>query len=159
MPFTPFHLGPGALFKALGGDRFSFTIFAGSQILMDAEPLVRMIRGDAVVHGISHTISGALVVALVAAAVGPASGNAAIRIAGLVVPPIGWRVALFSALVGTYSHIALDAVMHADMRPLWPIADGNLLLHLISVEALHLLCMMSGLLGGGLLAARALRDV
>jgi hypothetical protein len=41
MPFTPFHLGPGALFKAAGGEHFSFTIFAGSQVLMDIEPLIR----------------------------------------------------------------------------------------------------------------------
>ena len=53
MPFTPFHLGPGALFKAIGGNRFSFMVFGGSQVLMDVEPLVHILRGDAVLHGIS----------------------------------------------------------------------------------------------------------
>ena len=67
MPFTPFHLGPGALIKAVGGERFSFMIFGGSQVLMDVEPLVRMIRGDAVLHGMSHTIAGALVIGVVSA--------------------------------------------------------------------------------------------
>ena len=32
MPFTPFHLGPGALIEAIGGERFSFMIFGGSHM-------------------------------------------------------------------------------------------------------------------------------
>jgi membrane-bound metal-dependent hydrolase YbcI (DUF457 family) len=158
VPFTPFHLGPGALFKAIGGDRFSFTIFGGSQVLMDIEPLVRMIRKDGVLHGLSHTIAGASVVALIATAIGPPVGTAALRLVGLSHHLIGWRVALVSALVGTYSHIALDAVMHGDMNPVWPIAYGNDLLGFISVETLHLLCALAGLLGGGIATLRALRD-
>jgi membrane-bound metal-dependent hydrolase YbcI (DUF457 family) len=122
MPFTPFHLGLGALFKAIGGDRFSFMIFGGSQVLMDAEPLARMIRGDTVIHGISHTIGGALVLAIVAAAVGRPVSNAVLGFLGMGDRPIHWPVAIVSALIGTYSHIALDSIMHADMILLWPIA-------------------------------------
>jgi hypothetical protein len=53
MPFTPFHLGPGAAVKAIAGDDFSFIVFGGAQALMDIEPLVHMVRGDAVLHGLS----------------------------------------------------------------------------------------------------------
>jgi hypothetical protein len=70
VPFTPFHLGLGAVFKALGGRHFSFMIFGGSQVLVDLEPLVRLIRHDQVVHGPSHTVVGALGIALVSAVVG-----------------------------------------------------------------------------------------
>ena len=157
MPFTPFHLGPGTLFKAVGGEHFSFVIFGGSQVLMDIEPLVRMIRGDAILHGISHTIAGAFVVAMVSTALGRPVSNAALRSSGVSNHPISWLVALVSALIGTYSHIGLDAVMHADMNPLWPIAYGNDLLGVVSVGTLHVFCLASGLLGGGLVGLRALR--
>jgi hypothetical protein len=45
MPFTSFHLGPGAVFKAVGGRHFSFMIFGGSQVLMDVESLVHIPSG------------------------------------------------------------------------------------------------------------------
>ena len=157
MPFTPFHLGPGAFFKAVGGDRFSFMIFGGSQVLMDVEPLVRMMRGDVILHGISHTAAGAFVIAMISAAVGRPASPAALRLAGISDHPIPWSVALISALIGTYSHVGLDAVMHQDMNPLWPIAYGNDMLGVISVEALHVLCVLAGLLGGVLIALRTLR--
>ena len=66
MPFTPFHLGPGAAFKAIGGKHFSFMVFGGTQVLMDIEPLVAILRGSPVLHGVTHTILGALVIGLVA---------------------------------------------------------------------------------------------
>lgn len=159
MPFTPFHLGPGALCKAFCGERFSFLMFGGSQVLMDVEPLVRMIRGDAIVHGASHTVIGALMIALLSTAVGRPISNVALRFSGLSDHPISWTVALLSALIGTYSHIVLDAVMHRDMDPFWPFAQGNGLLGSLPLGTLHLLCVLTGLLGGGLVALRALREI
>lgn len=158
MPFTPFHLGPGALFKAIGGERFSFMIFGGSQVLMDVEPLVRIIRRDTVLHGVSHTVVGTFVIAMASAIVGRPVSNFVLRHSGISDHPIGWRVALISAFVGTYSHIGLDAVMHRDMNPLWPIVYGNGLLGVMSVGTLHMFCIVSGLLGGSFLALSHLRD-
>jgi len=157
MPFTPFHLGPGAVFKAIGSDRFSFMIFGGSQILMDLEPLARIIRGDAILHGISHNVAGAFVIALASALIGRPVTNAARRYSRIIEHPVSWPTALASAFVGTYSHIALDAVMHADMNPFWPLAGGNPLLGLLSLTELHLACIFSGLLGGSVIAIRAVR--
>lgn len=45
MPVTPLHLGIGACCKAVGQKRFSFMIFAGTQVLMDIEPLLGLIYG------------------------------------------------------------------------------------------------------------------
>ena len=70
MPFTPFHLGPGLALKVAGGPRLSLAVFALSQVAMDVEPLVRIVRGDAVVHGFTHTYLGAVPIAIVAALVG-----------------------------------------------------------------------------------------
>src|SRR4051794_19743185 len=133
-------------------------IFGGSQVLMDVEPLVQMIRGDAVLHGMSHTIGGALVIGVVSAVVGRPLSNALLRQSEISDQPIGWGVAFASALIGTYSHIGLDAIMHSDMNPLWPIARGNTLLGALPVGTLHLLCVLSGLFGGAFISLRIRRE-
>src|SRR3954470_9256120 len=100
MPFTPFHLGPGAAFKAIGGRHFSFMVFAGSQVLMDIEPLVAILQGRAVLHGITHTILGALVIGLAAGAIGRPLAEWALRLLGITHHPIGWTASFVSGLVG-----------------------------------------------------------
>jgi hypothetical protein len=158
MPFTPFHLGPGLAIKALSGRHFSLMVFGFSQVAMDVEPLVRIIRGDALLHGFTHTYAGASLIALVSVAVGRpvcqfflnywiANRDAAFlsRLRGPKL--ISWPAALAGAFVGTYSHVLLDSIMHSDMRPLAPLSDANGLLHVISVGGLHLLCLLGGILG------------
>ena len=116
MPFTPFHFGLGALGKAALGSRFSFAVFAGSQVLMDLEPGIKMFGGlDGPLHGPTHTIPGALLIALIAIFIteawqryGPES-----LVNRIGKSPLG--VIVGTALFGTLSHIALDAMMHADM--------------------------------------------
>ena len=155
MPFTPFHLGPGAAFKAIGGRHFSFMVFGGAQVLMDIEPLVAILRGSPVLHGVTHTILGALVIGLVAGAIGRPISEFVLRLLRIRHHPMTWPVSFLSGLVGTYSHIGLDAVMHRDMEPFWPFAAGNPLLGLMSVEGLHVLCLVAGLLGLLVIAGRA----
>ncbi len=162
MPFTPLHMGPAALLKLAGLGYFSFTVFGYSQILIDLEPLIRLLRDDDVLHGHSHTIAGALIIGIVAATSGKYLCEFGLRAWNAMVsqehfrvrPQISWPVAATSALIGTLSHILLDGVMHADMLPLWPFSDTNGLLYRISVSQLHRVCIVSGLLGGaGLLGA------
>jgi hypothetical protein len=158
MPFTPFHMGSGLAIKALSGRHFSLMVFGFSQVAMDIEPLVRIIRGDALLHGFTHTYAGASLIALVSVAVGRPvcqfflnywiAGREAAFLSGLRGPKlISWPAALAGAFVGTYSHVFLDSIMHSDMRPLAPLSDANGLLHVISVEGLHLLCLLGGILG------------
>lgn len=155
MPFTPFHLGPGAAFKAIGGRHFSFLVFGGTQVLMDIEPLVEIIRDKPVLHGVTHTIPGALVIGLVSGAVGRPVVQMVLNWLTLTHHRLTWTVSFISAFVGSYSHIALDAVMHRDMNPFWPLAEGNGLLGLVSVGSLHVFCLVAGLLGAGAIAVRA----
>jgi hypothetical protein len=158
VPLTPFHLGPGALFKAIGGPRFSFMIFGGSQVLMDIEPLVRMIRHDSVLHGPSHTVVGATVIGVVSVVAGRPISEAVLGFLKIPHTPLTWRVSFISAFIGTYSHIILDAIMHRDMNPLWPIASGNPLLGLISVGALHLFCVGAGVAAVAIIVGRGWGD-
>ncbi|HYQ38464.1 MAG TPA: hypothetical protein VER09_05940, partial [Pseudomonas sp.] len=67
MPFTPLHMGPGILLKALLPTRFSLMVFGWAQIVMDLQPLLAMLTGRGELHGLSHTWPGAGLLAVVAA--------------------------------------------------------------------------------------------
>lgn len=116
MPFTPLHFGVGALGKAALGRRFSFAVFAISQVVMDLEPGIVMYADlDGPLHGITHTLPGALVLALVTVLLyqawlryGPQGYVARLGRAAL-------PVVIGTALFATLSHVFLDAMMHADM--------------------------------------------
>jgi hypothetical protein len=158
MPFTPFHLGPGAAFKAIGGTRFSFMIFGGSQILMDIDPLVGIIEGKPVLHGPSHTVLGALVIGFISGVIGRPATQFALCWLRIRHARLTWTVSFVSAFVGTFSHVGLDAIMHRDMAPLWPFASGNALLGFVSVGWLYLLCVVAGALGMLIIAGRNVRS-
>lgn len=119
MPFTPYHLGAGALAKSIAPRHVSFTAFAVSNVLIDVEPLVRMlgILDDTILHGPTHTFPGAVVIAALTL---PAirlwdRTAAALHLTGLRPPAIPTWMILTSALIGTVSHVLLDSRMHADM--------------------------------------------
>lgn len=156
MPFTPLHLGPGLVLKAALGRRFSFMVFGGSQVLMDLEPLIGILRGWPVLHGYTHTLPGALAIGTVAGVVGRPVSEFALRLLRIGHPPFTWGASFLAAYLGTFSHVALDAIMHADMVPFWPLAGGNPWRSAISMEALHVACFALIGLGLGLVGAQAL---
>lgn len=157
MPFTPLHLGPGAVLKAALGRHFSFLVFGGTQVLMDIEPLVRMLRGDAVLHGPTHTFLGATLVALLASAIGRPISHVALRWWNArrtaasswraTCLPIAWHAVITGAFVGAWSHVLLDGIMHDDLRPLAPWSEATPWLHAIGSGTLHQACLATGALG------------
>ena len=70
MPFTPLHLGVGACCKAVGQRRFSFMIFAGTQVLMDIEPLLGLIYNWQYLHLYTHNLIGATLIGSIALLIG-----------------------------------------------------------------------------------------
>ncbi|WP_372018045.1 metal-dependent hydrolase [Pseudoxanthomonas sp. 10H] len=154
MPFTPLHLGAGAVFKAVAGRRMSFLVFAGTQVLMDLEPLVGILRGSAVLHGPTHTLAGAVLIGGVGAVTGKPVTNAVLRRVSPASVPVGWPAAFAGAWAGSLSHIVLDAFMHADMRPFWPLTSANPLLYRIDVDHLGLLCLLGATAGGAAVLLR-----
>jgi hypothetical protein len=149
LPFTPFHLGPGAVFKAIGGRHFSFMVFGGTQVLMDLEPAYRIWQNAPVLHGPTHTLAGAFVIGTLGLLTGKPVTAFVLRRSGLPHEPLTWLAAATGAYVGSFSHVLLDALMHADMRPFWPLSDANPLLDAISLDMLHLGCAASGFVGAG----------
>ena len=133
-------------------------MFGFCQVAIDIEPLVRMIRGDIVIHGFTHTYLGATLIALFSVVVGRpvcqallnhwtpdprSSFETWLRGAKRISRP----AAIAGAFVGAYSHVFLDSLMHSDMQPYAPVSQANGLLHLVSVDALHVVCVLSGVLG------------
>ena len=52
-----------------------------------------------------------------------------------------------SAFIGTYSHVLIDCLVSFDVRPLAPFSDWNPLLGMISMGALTLVLIGTGILG------------
>jgi len=165
MPITPLHFGPGIAFKALLAGTFSFTVFALVNILVDVEPVLRVLVGADRLHAHVHTYAGATLVAIPSAIFGRPLCERALRLWNrkldaqlarwlTVAPGISPLAAWSGALLGAWSHVALDSLMHPDMEPLWPFAPGNALLSMLSLDGLHILCIGSGVAGAVLLIAR-----
>jgi hypothetical protein len=160
MPFTPFHFGPGAALHALAPRQLSFMAFAGANVLVDVEPLYYMLIGQEPLHRFFHTYIGVTLVMLATVAV----FLLARRLARTVwLPnPGDWqalrlRPVMLGAAAGSYSHIVLDSVMHADIHPLAPFSQANALYLIVSLDALHNFCLLSGVLALVWLAARELQ--
>lgn len=165
MPFTPFHMGPGAAIKAVAGKRFSLLVFGASQVAMDIEPLIGMLRGWPELHAHTHTFLMAALIAIATAAVAPALLAPLIRrlnwelehygAQALSLPErIGFKVALTSAAIGTFSHVAIDGFMHSDLSPFAPFAQGNPWLWGISLDAVHYGSVALGIVGLAVLSVQ-----
>ena len=155
-------MGPGMLVKACLRSAFSLMVFGWTQILMDLQPLFAMVTGHGPLHGITHTVLGATCIGAIAAPTGKYAaqfvwrfvqeGHTAMRPLS-----ISWGVAIVSALIGSYSHVLLDAIMHTDLHPLAPMSKANPLLGWISIGLLHRLCLYSGVVGAAAYAAVGFR--
>jgi membrane-bound metal-dependent hydrolase YbcI (DUF457 family) len=51
------------------------------------------------------------------------------------------------ALLGAWSHVVFDSIMHSDITPLAPFSDENALHGVISLRALHISCVIAGAVG------------
>jgi hypothetical protein len=146
MPITPLHLGPGAVFKAIGGRRFSFVVFGLAQFAMDLEPIGRFLGGSNLLHGPVHSLLGATIVGAIVVVLGKPLGERLLRLWNwrlsprqrewlYVEPRFTWPETVVGAFVGTYSHVLFDSIMHTDVAGI------------ISVEKLDALCLALGVIG------------
>ena len=73
--------------------------------------------------------------------------------------PLTWGASFAGGLAGTFSHVPLDALMHPDIKPWWPLGDvSNPLLGAIDVDWLHIACAACAVVGGAILAWRGRRN-
>lgn len=119
--------------------------------MMDIQPLIVLISGERHLHGFSHTYVGGALIAVFSALSGKYLSEIGLFILGVNREwqvKIAWWVAFLSAFVGTFSHVLLDSIMHADVEPFSPFSTHNSFLGLITVQALHKLCLYTGAIGG-----------
>lgn len=179
MPVTPYHFGPGLALKGLLGERMSFGAFVAANIAIDVEPLYFLLTHQYPVHRFMHTLIGATLAAMAVVVVwaalryivqtihtkcvcsGEAVGEEPIDVSTLDAPPpmfvrmiapIG--ATIVGAVLGAYSHLLLDSVMHVDAHILWPISDATPMLNVVSLGTLHDFCMWMFGFGAVLLLLR-----
>ena len=152
MPFTPFHIISGISVKSIFPKYFSWSIFALTNVLIDCEPLYYFFTTGALSHKFFHTIIGGSIIAIICATLGKPICEFGLQIwnKNLKMENIKWfktnskisKISSWSgALIGAYSHILFDSVMHKDMTPLSPFTNNNALLRIISIENLHYICL------------------
>ena len=161
MPVTPFHLLAIIPLKAIAPHRFSWSVFALTNVIIDLEPITHFSITLYPSHRFFHTIDGATLIAILCATYGRRLCELAIRtlhgelqdkeIKWVGKASIGNTAAWSGALIGAWSHLLLDSLMHEDIKPLSPFTDDNPLLGVISVGNLNVLCVVSGLLGVAML--------
>jgi membrane-bound metal-dependent hydrolase YbcI (DUF457 family) len=150
MPVTPFHFAPGALLAQATRSRVSFLSFCAANVLIDVESLYNMVTRQPRIHTFLHTYVGATLAAVaIVALFFPARWLAVKLPQG---PLLSWRrlpvsAVVWGALLGAWSHVLLDSVMHADIRPLAPFTQTNALHLVISLRSLHEICIATGVLG------------
>jgi len=159
MPITPFHFGPGAAIHAIAPKHVSFLAFCSANVLIDIEPLYYMVTGQYPLHRFLHTYIGATIIMVATALI----FFFALKLASLVGLPnlFQWQSLkplpiCLGAAAGSYSHIVLDSVMHADIVPLSPFSEVNVLYQLVSLGELHLFCVFAAVLGLAILGIRRL---
>ena len=161
MPVTPFHLLAIIPLKAIASRRFSWSVFALTNVVIDLEPITYFLITLYPSHRYFHTIIGATLIAILCATYGRRLCELAIRtlhgelqdkeVKWLGEASIGNTAAWSGALIGAWSHLLLDSLMHEDIKPLSPFTDANPLLGVISMGNLNTLCVVSGLLGVAML--------
>lgn len=160
MPITPFHIIAAAPIKAIIPRHFSWSIFTLTNIFIDLEPITYFIFTGIPSHKFFHSIFGATLIGLICALFfRKLCGNYIMKWnknlhpidrKWLEVrnPKINIFEALLGGLIGAWSHLILDSMMHEDIKPLWPFISSNSLLGLLSPDLILYLCL--GLLATGI---------
>jgi membrane-bound metal-dependent hydrolase YbcI (DUF457 family) len=150
LPFTPFHFGPGALVHSAAPKHISFLAFCGANVLVDVEPLYFMLTHQYPIHRFFHTYVGATVAAAIVVGV--------FALVRKLTPRLSVRAVALGAIIGTYSHVLLDSLMHADMHPFAPFSDRNPLLGAVFLNTLYGFCLLAGVVGAIVIGVRYFRS-
>ncbi len=166
MPITPFHIIAAAPIKAIIPRYFSWSIFTLTNIFIDLEPITYFIFTGIPSHKFFHSILGATLIALVCAFyfrklcenyITKWNKNLhSIDRKWLEIknPKIGLFEGIAGGLIGAWSHLILDSMMHQDIKPLWPISNLNPILGIIAGISISYFCIFSFLIGLLILIAR-----
>ncbi|TFH43204.1 MAG: hypothetical protein E4H01_12390 [Lysobacterales bacterium] len=126
----------------------SFLSFFAANVLIDVESLYNMVTHQPRVHTFLHTYVGSTLAAAVIVLAFVPARRLAMKLPRW--PVLAWRhlplkaVAL-GAMLGAWSHVLLDSIMHSDITPWAPFSEANGRYLLIPVRTLHVACLVAGL--------------
>jgi len=145
--------------KVIAPKYFSFVAFGLTNLIIDIEPVFYISQGMWPIHRLFHTYLGANALAIIVVILGKPICEGALRLWNwrLSESQQAWlgvnaQISFTAMTVGAFfaanSHVMLDSIMHSDMRPFAPLSNVNGLLYIISIERLHEVCAIAGILGG-----------
>ena len=152
MPITPFHIIAAAPIKAIIPRHFSWSIFSLTNIFIDLEPITYFIFTGVPSHKFFHSIFGATLIGLICALFFRKLCGNYIMKWNRNLHPIdrkwlevrNYKIHLYEGitggLIGAWSHLILDSLMHHDIKPLWPFMTNNSLLGLLSPDLILYFC-------------------
>ncbi len=115
MPFTPFHLGIALLIGIIFYKYLDMISILIGSVILDIWPFLVLILGlPYTFHGFSHSFLIAILASLILA-IARFSFNKFINLKR------SFSIIFFSFLIGTFSHVLLDAPLYSDMVPFWPL--------------------------------------
>lgn len=153
MPITPFHIIAAAPIKAIIPRHFSWSIFTLTNVFIDLEPISYFLFTGIPSHKFFHSILGATLLGLISALYFRRLCENYILKWNKNLHPIDrkWfevknsKISLFEGitggLIGAWSHLLLDSMMHFDIKPLWPFISSNLLLGVLSPSLILYFCL------------------
>ena len=153
MPITPFHIIAAAPIKAIIPRYFSWSIFTLTNIFIDLEPITYFIFTGIPSHKFFHSILGATFLCLISALYFRKLCENYITKWNKNLHPIDrkWlevknpKISLFEGvtggLIGAWSHLVLDSMMHQDIEPFKPILSKNILLGIVSPDCVVYICL------------------
>ena len=115
MPITPLHLGLMAPINHFKPGKVSNVAFVLANLWLDAEFIKAWLFNMPLPSHNNHDFVNATVAALLVCVLGLSSRKP-------FLPNKAWVVGAF---LGSYTHILLDMLVHADVHPLWPLMDSN----------------------------------
>ena len=133
-------------------------MFAFANVAIDMEPIVYFVLTGDPAHRHLHSLLGAGLFAVACALAGRrlcekllVFWNSRLDQAQTIWFAVNTKItvpmALISALFGTWTHVLLDSVMHADIQPFWPFSDANPLRWVWTMDFLNIWCLLLGLWG------------
>ena len=159
MPITPFHIIAAAPIKAIIPRHFSWSIFTLTNIFIDLEPITYFLFTGIPSHRFFHSIFGATLIGLICALFfRKLCGNYIMKWNKNLHPidrawlevrnsKINLFEALLGGLIGAWSHLILDSIMHHDIKPFWPFSSENILLNICSNNTIIYACLCLMILG------------
>jgi hypothetical protein len=162
MPFSPLHWFVALLIQAIFIFLDPVGLFVGS-VIQDIEGIYALLfpATGLTEHGFLHSFAGALVIGLIV-------GGSSFVFHKLIrkidfnfenpipfdLPKYSLPICLLSALIGTFSHIFIDAFLYDDLILFYIIPIENPFLGILTWEAIYFLCIICFVIGAVILVGR-----